>query len=286
MSSLTLTKINQIPNHEFQTPHFQVKATTGFTLIELLLSLAGMTVIMLSIFALFSGGVKNWTTMEPQLTMRQEATDALYGKAGEQSRMGGMVGNISSARVLLDGFATPTTAYAAKMKHGTISSKVIYLIKDDTFPLRGTNTPPGTFSATEDEVVCYYATATTAGTYSSWLLKRDVYNPQAGTITSSSIILKKMGNPDRIETGSYRLFTYYNKSGDVINPIDIATNISTKNIASISINIQMDIDFDNDHKYGEDPVNGTNDDGDTRIDEDKPMDLSILTKVFPRMLWK
>lgn len=293
MSSLTLIKINQTPNLESRIPHFQMKAITGFTLIELLLSLVGMAVIMLSVFALFSGGVKNWTTMEPQLTMRQEATDALYGKAGDKS--GGMVNNIQSARVLLDGINTAgatATLYAATMKHGTISSSVIYLIKDDKQQV-GTNTPPGTFSTTDgggDDVVCYYAVKDEAGTYSSWSLRREIYAPgtptgTAGTITSSSTVLKKMGNPDRTETGSYRIFTYYNKSGDVVDPIKADQSIN-RDIAYISINIQMDIDSDHDHKYGEDPLDGVNNDNDNKIDEDKPMDLSILTKIFPRMLWK
>ncbi|OIP41261.1 hypothetical protein AUJ95_03590 [Candidatus Desantisbacteria bacterium CG2_30_40_21] len=293
MSSLTLIKINRTSNPEPRTPYFQMKTTAGFTLIELLLSLVGMAVIMLSVFALFSGGVKNWTTMEPQLTMRQEATDALYGKAGDKS--GGMVNNIQSARVLLDGINTGATAtlYARDMKHGTrtigtISSSVIYFIKDDKQQVE-TNTPPGTFSATEDDVVCYYAVADSAGTYSSWSLRRDVYAPgtsTAGTITSSTIILKNMGNPARTGTGSYRIFTYYSKSGQEINPTEIVQNVQNKNIAYISINIQMNIDSDHDKKYGEDPLDGVNDDNDNKIDEDKPMDLSILTKVFPRMLWK
>ncbi|MBI4753027.1 hypothetical protein HY793_01460 [Candidatus Desantisbacteria bacterium] len=280
-----------------------MKATVGFTLIELLLSLVGMAIIMLSIFALFSGGVKNWTTMEPQLTMRQEAMDALYGKAGAKTdglaatttayaaadMKRGMVNNIQSARVLLDGIglATTTTKYADDMRHGTISSSVIYFIKDDKQYEPGTNTP-GTFSPTApdyDTIICYYAGTETD---SSWSLKRDVYAPGTGTtgsITSSSTILRKMGTPERTGTGSYGIFTYYNKSGQAIDPTNIVQSIATENIAYISINIQMDIDSDHDNRYGEDPIDGINNDNDNKIDEDKPMDLSILTKVFPRMLW-
>ncbi|MFH1860138.1 MAG: hypothetical protein ABH870_03875 [bacterium] len=276
------------------------KTTAGFTLIELLLATVGMAVIMLSIYTLFSGGVKNWTTMEPQLVMRQETTDALYGKAGDKS--GGITSSFQSARLLLDGIVVGTTtetAYATNLKYGTISSSVIYFIKDDK-QQTGTNTPPGTFSSTEDDVVCYYAVADSTGTHSSWSLNMDVYNPIAGT-KSSSVILKKIGNTKRVcttcngtgicsvcnSTGkAYRIFIYYNKSGQAIVPANIVASINAKDIACIKIDIQMDIDSDRDHQCGEDPVDGKNNDGDTRIDEDKPMDLSLQTKVFPRMLWK
>ncbi|MBU0701844.1 hypothetical protein KKE26_11250 [bacterium] len=281
------------------------KSTAGFTLIELLLATVGMGVIMLSIYALFSGGVKNWTTMEPQLTMRQETTDVLYGKAGDKS--GGITGSLQSARLLLSGIVVGTTTetvYAGQLNHGTISSSVIYFIKDDKQQV-GTNTPPGTFSSTEDDVVCYYAVADSVETYSSWSLRRDVYNPIAGT-KSSSIILKKISNAEKpctpcngtglkgTETCSvcggtgkaYGIFTYYNKSGQAISPTNIVANIAATNIVYIKINIQRDIDSDSDHRLGEDPVDGNNNDGDSKIDEDKPMDLSLQTKIFPRMLWK
>ena len=174
------------------------RSLAGFTLIELLLAAVGLGIIMLSVYAVFSGGVRNWTTMEPQLTMRQETTDSLYGKAGDKS--GGITGSFQSARLLLEGIVNGTTtetAYAANLKHGTISSSVIYFIKDDKQQV-GTNTPPGTFSPTGDEVICYYADVSpNKETYSSWSLKKDVYDSESGTITSSKIILKEIGNTER-----------------------------------------------------------------------------------------
>ncbi len=277
------------------------KPLAGFTLIELLLATVGFGIIMLSVYAVFSGGVKNWTTMEPQLTMRQETTDALYGKAGDKS--GGITGSLRSARLLLDGIdnAGTETAYAKQLNHGTISSSVIYFIKDDKQQV-GTNTLPGTFSSTEDEVICYYATATDKGTYSSWSLKKDVYDSESGTITSSKVILKEIGNTERLcpscnggsatcsacdGTGkAYNIFTYYNRAGQVIGTSSIVATAKDKDIACIKIDIQRDIDTDHDHIWGEDPIDRKNNDKDSRIDEDKPMDLSLQTKIFPRMLWK
>ncbi|MDI6780561.1 MAG: hypothetical protein QME49_00390 [bacterium] len=284
------------------------KPSSGFTLIELLLATVGLSVIMLSVYAIFSSGVKSWITMEPQLTMRQETTDALYGKAGDKS--GGIASSLQSARLLLDGIVIGTTSetvYAEKLNHGTISSSVIYFIKDDKQQVE-TNTPPGTFSTTGDEVICYYAAPDypDKGTYSSWSLKKDVYDSGSGTMLSSKVILKEIGNTNRLclscngtglkgtatcpacnGTGrAYNIFTYYDRLGQAINPASIIASIATKDIACIKINIQRDIDFDHDHKWGEDPIDGKNNDGDTKIDEDKPMDLSLQTKVFPRMLWK
>ncbi len=279
------------------------RPSAGFTLIELLLATVGLSIIMLSVYAIFSGGVKSWTTMEPQLTMRQETTAAIYGKAGDKS--GGIVGSLQSARLLLNGIiigTTSETVYAQKLNHGTIRSSVIYFIKDDKQQV-GTNTPPGTFSSTGDEVICYYTVADylDKGTYSSWSLKKDVYDSESGTITSSKVILKEIGNTDRIcrmcnGTGTcsscngtgkaYNLFTYYNKAGQVINSANIVASVAARDIACIKIDMQRDIDFDHDHRWGEDPIDRKNNDGDSRIDEDKPMDLSLQTKIFPRMLWK
>jgi type II secretory pathway pseudopilin PulG len=279
------------------------RATSGFTLIELLLATVGLSIIMLSVYTIFSGGVKNWTTIEPQLTMRQETTDALYGKAGDKS--GGITASLQSARLLLDGIVVGTTTetvYAWKLNHGTISSSVIYFIKDDKQQV-GTNTPPGTFSPTGDEVICYYAKADylAAGTYSSWSLRKDVYDSESMTILSSKVVLKEIGNTKRLcpicngtgtcsacnETGkAYNIFTYYDKARQAITPANIVARIAARDVAYIKIDIQRDIDFDKDHKWGEDPIDRKNNDGDTRIDEDKPMDLSLQNKVFPRMLWK
>ncbi|MBI4777938.1 hypothetical protein HY792_03330 [Candidatus Desantisbacteria bacterium] len=278
------------------------RSMSGFTLIELLLATVGLSVIMLSIYALFSGGVKSWTTMEPQLTMRQETTNALYGKAGDRS--GGIAGSFQSARLLLDGISVGTTtetAYARGLNHGTISSSVIYFIKDDKQQV-GINTPPGIFSPTEDEVVCYYSVKDKpAVTYSSWSLKRDVYDSGSMTMVSSKVVLKEIGDTERVctlcngigtcsacnETGrAYNIFTYYNKAGQAITSDNLVASIAARDIAYIKIDIQRDIDSDHDHRWGEDPVDYKNNDGDTRIDEDKPMDLSLQTKIFPRMLWK
>lgn len=257
------------------------RSSFGFTLIELLLATVGLSIIMLSVYAIFSGGVKGWITMEPQLTMRQEATDALYGKAGDKTC--GIVGSLQSARVLLDGVVDGTkteTVYASKLNHGTISSRVIYFIKDDKQQV-GINTPPGTFSPTGDEVICYYAVADypDKGTYSSWSLKKDVYDSGSGTMISSRVVLKEIGK-------AYNIFTYYDKSGQVITPDNIVASITARNVAYIKIDIQRDIDSDHDRRWGEDPTDRKDNDGDGRIDEDKPMDLSLQTKIFPRMLWK
>jgi hypothetical protein len=279
----------------------RLAVNSGLTIIELLLATFGFIVIMLAVYALFSSGIKNWTIINPQLTMRQETIEALYGKAGDKE--GGIVGSLQSARVLLDGIFDhenpDKTRYAQIINRGTISGTVVYLIKDDIDFVGatrtvspsilhlieqniGTGSIPATFTPDVDPVICYYAYKDKpAEKYSSWSFRRDIYVPKKQKIVTE-IILENIAKPSEEE----RIFIYYDIFGNVIPENRLEEAVERQTIAQIAIHIQRNIDTDNDSKYGEDDVNDKDDDDDGKVDEDKDVDLDIKTKVVPRMLWR
>ncbi len=254
----------------------------GVTLIEAMIGFAGLGIFLLMVYTLFSGAIRNWTTINPQLTARQSAREILNGKIGEE--WGGLVGEIKACNI---GIATSTPT-------GTITNSITLNFQ----------TRYATGSIVGTVAICYEWKG--VGTTTPYPLDRSV--SQIGTLTKT-VWIQTAGSPTtwgiistktltmapNIRMGSstygtltlYPLFKYYTGLGVEVydNPdtplIDeLLVAIAGNQIRQIGINMVFDIDMDKDGKFGEDPLDplNNNQDNDRKVDEDKPADFRINTK--------
>ncbi|MDI6734773.1 MAG: hypothetical protein QME42_01045 [bacterium] len=256
----------------------------GVTLIEAVIGFAGLGIFLLMVYTLLMGGIQNWTTINPQLTARQICREILNGKTGEE--WGGLVGEINACNIRI-ATSTPT---------GTLTN----------FTTLNFQTRYGTGSIVGTVAICYawQGVGTTTPPYypldrsvsQIGTLTKTVWRQQIiGTTTTWEIIpTKTLTLATNIRIGSstygtitaYPLFKYYTGLGveKYDNPDTPAVNelldaINANQIRQIGINMVFDIDTDKDGKFGEDPLGNGNQDNDRKVDEDKPADFSINTKV-------
>jgi hypothetical protein len=256
----------------------------GITLIEALLGFAGLGILLLMIYTLFLGGMKSWTTMTPQINARKVAREILYGKTGEE--WGGMVGEIRECNMKI----TPNSPSVGISQVITTSRTALNLLT-----YYDTGTLVGTFA------ICYEWSGDPSGynLYNSvsniGTLTKIIWQLPPGTTTGWKLKSKevlannmRMGYCSYSTFGTYPLFKYYTGLGieKYDNPTtsvnELLDAINGEEIRQISISMVFDIDADKDGKFGEDPVDKTDNDfpnGDRRIDEDRPNDFTINTRV-------
>lgn len=246
----------------------------GVTLIEALIGFAGLGIFLLMVYTLLMGGIKNWTTINPQLTARQVSREILNGKTGEE--WGGLVGEIKACNIRI----TPTTPIGAP---NTSLTALNFQTNYDTGSLVGTVAICYAWGGTAtsyplDESVSQIGTLTKTvwiqhiiGTVTTWELI------PTKTLTLANNI--RMGSVTYGTLTAYPLFKYYTGLGAEIPESELLQRI--QEIRQIGVNMVFDIDTDKDGKFGEDPM-GTptvNSDNDSKVDEDKPADFRINTKV-------
>ncbi len=237
----------------------------GVTLIEAILGFTGLGILLLMVYVLFLGGMQNWTTMTPQINARSVAREILYGKTGEE--WGGLVGEIRDCETI-----------TIQSPEGDITGSTILNFQTHY----ATGTLVGTFA------ICYEW----SGNPSAYNLDNSVSNigtltktiwQLVGTstwnVTSTKILANniRLGSSTYTTFNNYPLFKYYTGLGIEKYGNELIPSIST--IRQMSISMIFDIDNDKDGKFGEDPPGGGNQDNDRKVDEDKPNDFAIKTKV-------
>jgi len=253
----------------------------GITLIEALLGFAGLGILLLMIYTIFLGGMKSWTTMTPQINARKVAREILYGKTGEE--WGGMVGEIRECNMKI----APNSPSAGISQAITTSCTALNLLT-----YYDTGTLVGTIA------ICYEWSGDSSNNSVSNIgtLTKFIWLLPPGTTTGWEFKSKEvLANNMRLGSSSYStfiaypLFKYYTGLGieKYDNPNTLGINelldaINGYEIRQISISMVFDIDTDKDGKFGEDPVDKVDNDfpnGDRRIDEDRPNDFRIHTRV-------
>ncbi|MFH1564220.1 MAG: hypothetical protein ABIF11_12525 [Nitrospirota bacterium] len=247
----------------------------GVTLVEAIIGFAGLGIFLLMVYTLLMGGIQNWTTMTPQLNTRTVSREILYGKTGEE--WGGIVGEISQCGTITPSSpsGTPTslttlnlqTHYATGTLVGEIA--ICYAWKGSEtaytpYPLDNSVSHIGTLTKTvwKQQII---------GTVTTWELI------PTRTLTLATNI--RMGSVTYGALTAYPLFKYYTGLGEEIYGANLITAINNRQIRQIGISMVFDIDTDKDGKFGEDPLGNDNQDGDRKVDEDKPTDFRIKTKV-------
>jgi len=249
----------------------------GVTLVEAIIGFAGLGILLLMIYTLLIGGVKNWSTMIPQINARGIAREILYGKTGEE--WGGLVSEIQECNIRIrpespaEGIpvAIPTSPTALNLETyyatGTLVGTIAICYEWSGYPER-------------DELD---NSVSKIGT-----LTKIIWRLPPGTTTGWKFISKKICATN-IRMGSvtypsgncyYPLFKYYTGLGIEISPDQITNAVINNNVHQIGINMIFDIDNDRDGKFGEDPagIKG-NQDNDNKLDEDRPDDFRMKTKV-------
>ncbi|MEW6096656.1 MAG: hypothetical protein AB1567_09045 [bacterium] len=236
----------------------------GTTLVEALIGFAGLGIILLMVYTIFLGGMKSWIIMTPQIDARKIAREILYGKTGEE--WGGLVAEIKECDSISP--QSPTAIDTSLTALNLITSY-------------STGTLVGTFAicyewSSEYPVYDLDKSVSKIGTLtkSIWKLEGITWNFISKKVCANNI---RMGSVTYATGDAYPLFRYYTGLGEEIDRLLIIPSINE--IRQIGISMVFDIDNDRDGKFGEDPPGGGNSDYDRKLDEDRPNDFSIKTKV-------